>query len=75
VVRHGVPARSELVKVADSQSRGIVRPIGVPGRTFALHLDLKTAAEPITGPHLVLDTGRTPLDKGVRRCLEYLEGG
>ena len=41
-------------------------------RTFALYLSLKAAAEPITVPHLVLDTGRMPLDECVRRCIDYL---
>jgi adenylylsulfate kinase len=43
-------------------------------RDFALYLSLKAAAEPITMPHLVLDTGRLTLDECVRRCLEYLRG-
>ena len=41
-------------------------------RTFALYLKLKAAAEPITVPHLVLDSGKIPLDECVQRCLEYL---
>src|SRR5262249_42658663 len=41
-------------------------------RTFGLYLSLKAAAEPITVPHLVLDTGRMPLDECVRRCIDYL---
>jgi adenylylsulfate kinase len=41
-------------------------------RTYALYLSLKAAAEPITVPHLVLDTGRNSLDECVQRCLEYL---
>jgi predicted kinase len=44
-------------------------------RTFALYQSLKAAAEPITLPHLVLDTGRTPPEECVRRCLEYLGCG
>lgn len=44
-------------------------------RTFVLYLSLKAAAEPIRVPHLVLDTGRTPLDVCVRRCIEYLGKG
>ena len=43
-------------------------------RTFALYLSLKAAAEPITVPHLVLDTGKLPVAECVRRCLEYLGG-
>jgi predicted kinase len=44
-------------------------------RTFALYQSLKAAAEPITLPHLVLDTGRTPPEECVRRCLQYLGCG
>jgi len=44
-------------------------------RTFTLYLSLKDAAEPITFPHLVLDTGRTLPDECVRRCLDYLGWG
>jgi predicted kinase len=44
-------------------------------RTFALYLSLKAGAEPMPVPHLVLDTGKTPLEDGVRRCLEYLGHG
>jgi adenylylsulfate kinase len=44
-------------------------------RTFALYLALKAAAAPIPVPHLTLDTGQTPLDECVRRCLNYLAGG
>jgi adenylylsulfate kinase len=43
-------------------------------RTYALYLSLKAAAEPMTVPHLVVDTGRTPLDECVRHSLEYLKG-
>jgi predicted kinase len=42
-------------------------------RTFGLYLSLKAAAEAITVPHLVLDTGRTPLEECVQRCLVYLQ--
>jgi adenylylsulfate kinase len=41
-------------------------------RTFALYLLLKVAAEPLTIPRLVLDTGKSSLDECVRRCLDYL---
>jgi len=41
-------------------------------RTFALYLSLKAAAEPITLPHLVLDTSRKPVEECVRQCLDYL---
>lgn len=41
-------------------------------RTFDLFLSLKESAEPITVPHLILDTGSHPLDECLRRCLDYL---
>ena len=41
-------------------------------RTFDLYLARKTAAEPITAPRLLLDTGRTPVEEGVKRCLDYV---
>lgn len=41
-------------------------------RDFALYLRVKAQAEPIQVPHLVLDTGATPLDECVQRCLRYL---
>jgi adenylylsulfate kinase len=41
-------------------------------RTFELYQSLKASAEPIPIPHLVLDTGKTPLEECVRRCLEYV---
>ena len=41
-------------------------------RTYDLYLDVKARAEPITIPHLVLDTGRLPLEDCVSRCLAYL---
>jgi len=41
-------------------------------RTFGLYLAVKERAEPILVPHLVLDTGTTPLDECVQRCLAYL---
>jgi adenylylsulfate kinase len=44
-------------------------------RTFDLYQSLKAAAEPIPLPHLVLDTGKTPPEECVRRCLEYLGVG
>jgi adenylylsulfate kinase len=53
---------------ADQASGG--HPAG--NRTFALYLSLKAAAEPLTVPRLVLDTGRLPLEECVRRCLDYL---
>lgn len=44
-------------------------------RTYALYLERKAAAEPITVPHLVLDTGATTGEECVRQCLEYLKDG
>jgi predicted kinase len=43
-------------------------------RTFALYRAVQEKAEPITVPHLVLDTGTTPLGECVRRSLGYLRG-
>jgi adenylylsulfate kinase len=54
----------------DRDQAGGRHPAG--NRTFALYLTLKAAAVPIPVGHLVLDTGRTPLEECVRRCLEYL---
>ena len=42
-------------------------------RTYQLYKILKEAAEAITIEHLVIDTGREPLQKIVERCLEYLK--
>ena len=44
-------------------------------RDFALYLKVKAQAEPIQVPHLVLDTGTTPFEECVQRCLRYLRGG
>lgn len=41
-------------------------------RTFALYQNLKAAAEPITVPRLVLDTGKLSLEECMGRCLGYL---
>jgi adenylylsulfate kinase len=41
-------------------------------RTFALYQSLKEAAVPILLPHLVVDTGATPLEECLLQCLEYL---
>jgi adenylylsulfate kinase len=43
-------------------------------RTYALYLALQARAEPIHVPHLVLDTGKMPLEECVARCLAYVEG-
>ena len=43
-------------------------------RTFELYLAVKARAEPITLPHLTLDTGTTPLDECVTQAVEYLRG-
>jgi adenylylsulfate kinase len=44
-------------------------------RTFVLYQTLKAAAVPIPLPRLVLDTGKTPLEECLRRCLDYLGRG
>src|SRR5262245_17604620 len=44
-------------------------------RTLELYLAVKAAAEPLPVPHLTLDTGRTPPEECVRKCLEYLGAG
>jgi adenylylsulfate kinase len=54
------------------QARG-AHPAG--NRTYALYLSLKAAAEPLSMPRLVLDTGRLSPDECLRRCREYLRGG
>jgi hypothetical protein len=41
-------------------------------RTYALYLALKAAAEPITVPRLLLDTGKTTLEECVKRSIAYL---
>lgn len=41
-------------------------------RTYALYLSLKAAAEPISVPRLVLDTGKTSLEDCVRRSIAFL---
>lgn len=43
-------------------------------RDYALYLSLKPAIQPIELPHLILDTGRLPLEECVRLCLVYLTG-
>ena len=42
-------------------------------RGYALYLERKAAAEPITNSRLVLETGKTPLDECVKRSLEYIK--
>jgi predicted kinase len=42
-------------------------------RTVRLYRELREKAEPITVEHLVIDTGKEPLEKCVERCMEYLE--
>src|SRR5207244_9756716 len=39
-------------------------------RTFSLYLSLKNVKEPITIPHLILDTGRLSREECLQRCLE-----
>ena len=41
-------------------------------RTYALYLTLKAAAEPITIPRLILDTGKTSLEECVKRSIAVL---
>jgi adenylylsulfate kinase len=41
-------------------------------RTYELYLEVKARAEPISAPHLVLDTDQLTLDACVARCLAYL---
>jgi len=41
-------------------------------RTYALYLSMKAKAQPLTVPHLVVDTGRLPLTECVRQCLDSL---
>jgi adenylylsulfate kinase len=41
-------------------------------RTFAMYHQIKDAADPITFPHLVVDTSR-PLEECVKECLAYCE--
>jgi len=43
-------------------------------RTFELYLSLKAQAEPITVPHLVLDTGNLDLEECVRQAVMYVHG-
>jgi predicted kinase len=42
-------------------------------RTFDLYRSLKSEAEPIQLPHLVLDTGKMDLEECVRKCLVYVQ--
>ncbi len=42
-------------------------------RTYQLYKELKEKADAITIEHLVIDTGREPLEKCVERCVEYLK--
>ncbi|MGH3882751.1 MAG: AAA family ATPase [Pseudonocardiaceae bacterium] len=53
-----------LARIADDRNH----PAG--NRDAALYRDLKTAAHPITGPKLVVDTGR-PIAACVADCLAY----
>lgn len=41
-------------------------------RTFSLYRAVKEQAEPIAVAHLLLDTGNTPPEECVRRCMHYL---
>jgi predicted kinase len=42
-------------------------------RTYKLYQELKEKAEPIRAEHLVINTGREPLEKSLERCMVYLE--
>jgi hypothetical protein len=42
-------------------------------RTFALYLSVKEKTQAIAVPHLAIDTGSTPLEECVSRCLAYLK--
>lgn len=42
-------------------------------RTYELYLAVAARAEPITIPHLVIDTGQLPVEECVTRCLGYLK--
>ena len=64
--------RDRSARLEDDQARGS-HPAG--NRTFALYLALKAAADPITAPRLVLDTGATNLEECVQRCLAWLRSG
>jgi predicted kinase len=41
-------------------------------RSFDLYLAVKAAAEPLTVPHLVLDTGSLPLNECVERAIRFV---
>ena len=41
-------------------------------RTYELYLAVKTRAEPIQVPHLVLDTDETPVEECVRLCSAFV---
>jgi adenylylsulfate kinase len=41
-------------------------------RDFTLYQAVKAETLPIQVPHLVLDTGATPLEECIQRCLRYL---
>jgi adenylylsulfate kinase len=56
-------------RLEDDQARG-GHPAG--NRDFALYQERKAGAEPLNVPHLVVDTGATPLAECVRSCVNYL---
>jgi predicted kinase len=43
-------------------------------RTYDLYRTVKARAEPLTLPHLMLDTGLLGVEECVRRCLGYVRG-
>jgi adenylylsulfate kinase len=44
-------------------------------RGFELYLARKAAAEPLTVPRLMIDTGTLTPEEAVARCLDYLREG
>jgi predicted kinase len=44
-------------------------------RTYELYQSLRSEAEPISMPHLILDTGKLGVEKCVRDALAHLRGG
>ncbi len=54
----------------ETDLRNNAHPAG--NRTYALYRSIKEKAEPITADHLVIDTGREPLEASVQRCLDYV---
>jgi predicted kinase len=55
----------------DNDLRAGAHPAG--NRTYKLYQELREKAEPIRIEHLVIDTGKEPLERSVERCMEYLK--